>query len=268
MLLGANGAGKTTLMDLISGKTKSTEGRVFLLRQRHHQQGGARNRPRRGRPQVSDPERVQGTARAPESGSCELPRSPACCPICGFGFSRESRAGVSTRCSNSIGLSEQAATARRQSQPWPDPVARAWPADRAEPEGAAARRADRRHDQAETHKTAEIINGLKGSHTLSSSSTTWRLCARSPSGSPSCISARSSPKATSAEIETESESARSLSRFEGDPLMLKLVQGRQLLRPQPHPARRQPRRRPGEDHSRARPQRHRQDDPAQDASWA
>jgi urea transport system ATP-binding protein len=29
-LLGANGAGKTTLMDLISGKTKSTEGRVFL----------------------------------------------------------------------------------------------------------------------------------------------------------------------------------------------------------------------------------------------
>lgn len=30
VLLGANGAGKTTLMDLISGKTKSTEGRIFL----------------------------------------------------------------------------------------------------------------------------------------------------------------------------------------------------------------------------------------------
>lgn len=30
VLLGANGAGKTTLMDLISGKTKSTEGKVFL----------------------------------------------------------------------------------------------------------------------------------------------------------------------------------------------------------------------------------------------
>jgi len=30
VLLGANGAGKTTLMDLISGKTESTEGRVFL----------------------------------------------------------------------------------------------------------------------------------------------------------------------------------------------------------------------------------------------
>ena len=30
VLLGANGAGKTTLMDLISGKTKSTDGRVFL----------------------------------------------------------------------------------------------------------------------------------------------------------------------------------------------------------------------------------------------
>ncbi len=30
MLLGANGAGKTTLMDLVSGKTQSTAGRVFL----------------------------------------------------------------------------------------------------------------------------------------------------------------------------------------------------------------------------------------------
>jgi urea transport system ATP-binding protein len=29
-LLGANGAGKTTLMDLISGKTQSTNGRIFL----------------------------------------------------------------------------------------------------------------------------------------------------------------------------------------------------------------------------------------------
>jgi urea transport system ATP-binding protein len=31
VVLGANGAGKTTLMDLISGKTPSTEGRVFLF---------------------------------------------------------------------------------------------------------------------------------------------------------------------------------------------------------------------------------------------
>src|SRR6202051_2249207 len=30
VLLGANGAGKTTLMDLISGKTQVTSGRVFL----------------------------------------------------------------------------------------------------------------------------------------------------------------------------------------------------------------------------------------------
>src|ERR1700757_792116 len=30
VLLGANGAGKTTLMDLITGKTKSTSGRVYL----------------------------------------------------------------------------------------------------------------------------------------------------------------------------------------------------------------------------------------------
>ena len=31
VLLGANGAGKTTLMDLVSGRTPSTEGRVFLF---------------------------------------------------------------------------------------------------------------------------------------------------------------------------------------------------------------------------------------------
>lgn len=30
VLLGANGAGKTTLMDLVSGKIKSTGGRVFI----------------------------------------------------------------------------------------------------------------------------------------------------------------------------------------------------------------------------------------------
>lgn len=30
VLLGANGAGKTTLMDLISGKTRSTQGKVFV----------------------------------------------------------------------------------------------------------------------------------------------------------------------------------------------------------------------------------------------
>ena len=37
VLLGANGAGKTTLMDLISGKTKSTERPRVPLRHRHHQ---------------------------------------------------------------------------------------------------------------------------------------------------------------------------------------------------------------------------------------
>lgn len=33
VLLGANGAGKTTLMDMICGKTQSTEGKVFLGKQ-------------------------------------------------------------------------------------------------------------------------------------------------------------------------------------------------------------------------------------------
>ena len=33
VLLGPNGAGKTTLMDLVSGRTKSTEGKVYLFEQ-------------------------------------------------------------------------------------------------------------------------------------------------------------------------------------------------------------------------------------------
>ena len=57
--------------------------------------------------------------------------------------------------------------------------------------------------QAETHKTSEIINASRASTPCSSSSTIWRLCAKSPNGSPSCISGRFSPRVTSAEIETE-----------------------------------------------------------------
>ena len=72
VLLGANGAGKTTLMDLISGKTKSTGGRVFLYDTEITNLGGAQNRARRRRPQVSDPERVQGPDGAAQSRSGEL----------------------------------------------------------------------------------------------------------------------------------------------------------------------------------------------------
>ena len=59
VLLGANGAGKTTLMDLISGKTTSTEGRVFLYRHRHHQHGRTRIARRGRRPQIPNSERLQ-----------------------------------------------------------------------------------------------------------------------------------------------------------------------------------------------------------------
>ena len=75
VLLGANGAGKTTLMDLISGRTKCTDGRVFLYdnditnwEEHAIARQGART-------QVSDPQRLQGTDGPAQSGGGELPQS-------------------------------------------------------------------------------------------------------------------------------------------------------------------------------------------------
>ena len=86
VLLGANGAGKTTLMDLISGKTTVTEGRVFLYdtditNWEEHKIARAGV----GR-KFQIPSVFREFTRPPQPRSRELPESAACSPICGFGF--------------------------------------------------------------------------------------------------------------------------------------------------------------------------------------
>jgi len=93
VLLGANGAGKTTLMDLISGKTESTQGRVFLYDTDITNLEEHRIARGRHRAQIPDSERVQGTHRRRnlEVASC---RNPAVLANLGFGFSRQAHARV------------------------------------------------------------------------------------------------------------------------------------------------------------------------------
>jgi len=93
VLLGANGAGKTTLMDLISGKTESTQGRVFLydtditnLEEHRIARAGI------GRKfQIPSVFKELTVRRNLEVASC---RNPAVLANLGFGFSREARMRV------------------------------------------------------------------------------------------------------------------------------------------------------------------------------
>ena len=131
VLLGANGAGKTTLMDLISGKTKSTGGRVFLYdtditNMEEHEIARAGVGRKFQIPSVFKDLTVR---RNLEVASCS--RDTRVLANLRFGFSREREKRVD-EVLELIGLTEEAGTDRRQSQPRPDPVARARHADRAE----------------------------------------------------------------------------------------------------------------------------------------
>jgi len=164
VLLGANGAGKTTLMDLISGKTESTEGRVFLYdteitnRQEHEiAQAGV------GRkfqiPSVFKELTVRSNL---EVASC---RKPAVFANLAFGFPQEAKARV-RHVLEVIGLTEQgdqlAASLSHGQTQWlelgllivQDPKVLLLD----EPTAGMT--------QAETLKTSQIINSLKGRHTL------------------------------------------------------------------------------------------------------
>src|SRR5437773_3566030 len=93
VLLGANGAGKTTLMDLISGKTESTQGRVFLYdtditnREEHQIARAGIGR----KFQIPSVFKELTVRRNLEVASC---RNPAVLANLGFGFSRETHARV------------------------------------------------------------------------------------------------------------------------------------------------------------------------------
>jgi urea transport system ATP-binding protein len=164
VLLGANGAGKTTLMDLISGKTRSTAGRVFLFDQEiTNSEDFAIARFGLGRKfQIPSVFKELSVRRNLLVASC--PRRGVFSNL-RFGFPKASRDGVEETL-ELVGLTdvadETAATLSHGQMQWlelgllivqnpkvlllDEPTA-----------GMTA---------AETQKTARIINALKGRHTL------------------------------------------------------------------------------------------------------
>jgi urea transport system ATP-binding protein len=165
VLLGANGAGKTTLMDLISGKTKSTGGRVFLYdteitNKEEHEIALAGVGRKFQIPSVFKDLTVR---RNLEVVSCC--RDTRVLANLGFGFSSEGEARVD-EVLELIGLTEEAATiaanlSHGQIQ-WLElgmlMVQNAKVLLLDEPTAGMT--------QAETLKTSKIINALKGKHTL------------------------------------------------------------------------------------------------------
>jgi len=164
VLLGANGAGKTTLMDLISGKTKSTGGRVFLYdteitNMEEHEIALAGVGRKFQIPSVFKDLTVR---RNLEVVSCHDTRVIA---NLGFGFSREGEKRVD-EVLELVGLSEESKTiaanlSHGQTQ-WLElgmlMVQNAKVLLLDEPTAGMT--------QAETLKTSKIINALKGKHTL------------------------------------------------------------------------------------------------------
>jgi urea transport system ATP-binding protein len=165
VLLGANGAGKTTLMDLISGKTKSTGGRVFLYdteitNMEEHEIAVAGVGRKFQIPSVFKDLTVR---RNLEVASCS--RDTRVLANLGFGFSRAGEKRVD-EVLELIGLAEDAGTiaanlSHGQIQ-WLElgmlMVQNAKVLLLDEPTAGMT--------QAETLKTSKIINALKGKHTL------------------------------------------------------------------------------------------------------
>jgi len=165
VLLGANGAGKTTLMDLISGKTKSTGGRVFLYdteitNLEEHKIAGAGIGRKFQIPSVFKDLTVR---RNLEVASCST--DTRVLANLGFGFSRAGEDRVD-EVLELTGLTEEARTvaanlSHGQTQ-WLElgmlMVQNAKVLLLDEPTAGMT--------QAETLKTSKIINALKGKHTL------------------------------------------------------------------------------------------------------
>jgi urea transport system ATP-binding protein len=164
VLLGANGAGKTTLMDLVSGKTKSTAGQVWLYdteitNWEEHEIARAGVGRKFQIPSVFKDLTVR---RNLEVASC---RSPKVLANLGLGFSRTAIARVD-EVLDLIGLAEEAgliaANLSHGQTQWlelgllmvQDPKVLLLD----EPTAGMT--------QAETLKTSQIIKALKGQHTI------------------------------------------------------------------------------------------------------
>lgn len=164
VLLGANGAGKTTLMDLISGKTKSTEGKIYLYD--HDITNQSEHRIARagiGRKfQIPSVFRGLSVRRNLEVASC---RNPHVFANLRLGFAAPNHA----RIEEVLGLtglseaSEQIAGGLSHGQTQWLELGMLIVQD---PKVLLLDEPTAGMTQDETHKTAEIIKGLRGQHTI------------------------------------------------------------------------------------------------------
>jgi urea transport system ATP-binding protein len=164
VLLGANGAGKTTLMDLVSGRTRSSAGRVRLYETditNHEEHVIARAGVGR-KFQIPSVFRDLTVRRNLEVASC---RRPGVLANLGFGFPRaaQARVGEVLALTGLLDAADvQAASLSHGQTQWlelgllivQDPKVLLLD----EPTAGMT--------QAETYKTSQIINGLKGRHTI------------------------------------------------------------------------------------------------------
>jgi urea transport system ATP-binding protein len=163
VLLGANGAGKTTLMDLVSGKTKSTEGRVFLrdteiTNWEEHKIARAGVGRKFQIPSIFKDLTVR---RNLEVASC---RNPAVLANLRFGFAKEAR--DVDRVLELIGLSEEANRLAAYLSHGQTQWLELGLLITQNPKVILLDEPTAGMTQAETHKTSEIVNSLKGKHTL------------------------------------------------------------------------------------------------------
>ena len=164
VLLGANGAGKTTLMDLISGKTKSTGGRVFLhdadiTNWEEHKIARAGVGRKFQIPSVFKELTVR---RNLEVASC---RKPGVFANLRFGFGSEAKERVD-EVLELIGLTEEADRVAAYLSHGQTQWLELGLLITQNPKIILLDEPTAGMTQAETHKTSQIIKGLKGQHTI------------------------------------------------------------------------------------------------------
>jgi urea transport system ATP-binding protein len=164
VLLGANGAGKTTLMDLISGKTRSTQGRVFVYdtditnREEHVIARAGIGR----KFQIPSVFRDLTVRRNLEVASC---RDVRVLHNLGLGFSRESRRRVD-EVLDLVGLTDSTETVAANLSHGQTQWLELGILMVQNPKVLLLDEPTAGMTQGETRKTAAIINALKGKHTI------------------------------------------------------------------------------------------------------
>jgi urea transport system ATP-binding protein len=163
-LLGANGAGKTTLMDLISGRTQSTEGRVFLFDQEiTNREEHVIARAGLGRKfQIPTVFKELSVRRNLDVANCP---SRGVFANLGFGFSRQRHERVD-EVLELTGLTEAADTIAASLSHGQTQWLELGLLIVQDPKVLLLDEPTAGMTQGETHKTAQIINGLRGRHTI------------------------------------------------------------------------------------------------------